>query len=84
MDSQTLDPTLAAPGTAETPELRPVAHLRAKAAALLLFTLALVLGSALYLLYAHLQTQEEMATLHRVITTCHEPWRFRHWIDQTN
>ncbi|HHT07357.1 MAG: hypothetical protein ACOYI6_08220 [Christensenellales bacterium] len=39
---------------------------------------------ALYLLYAHLQTQEEMATLHRVITTCHEPWRFRHWIDQTN
>jgi phospholipid/cholesterol/gamma-HCH transport system substrate-binding protein len=32
--------------------LRPVAHLRAKAAALLLFTLALVAGSVLYLLYA--------------------------------
>lgn len=33
-------------------ELRPVAHLRAKAAALLLFTLVLVFGSALYLLYS--------------------------------
>jgi phospholipid/cholesterol/gamma-HCH transport system substrate-binding protein len=32
--------------------LRPVAHLRAKAMGLVLFTLALVLGSALYLLYA--------------------------------
>ena len=32
--------------------LRPVAHLRAKAAALLLFTLTLVVGSALYLMYA--------------------------------
>ena len=32
--------------------LRPVAHLRAKAAALLLFTLLLVAGSVLYLLYA--------------------------------
>lgn len=32
--------------------LRPVAHLPAKAAALLLFTLALIVGSALYLLYA--------------------------------
>ena len=32
--------------------LRPVAHLRAKAAALMLFTLALVIGSVLYLLYA--------------------------------
>ncbi len=31
---------------------RPVAHLRAKAAALLLFTLALITGSALYLLHA--------------------------------
>ena len=31
---------------------RPVAHLRAKAAALLLFTLALIAGSALYLLHA--------------------------------
>ncbi len=32
--------------------LRPVAHLPAKAAALLLFTFALIVGSALYLLYA--------------------------------
>lgn len=32
--------------------LRPVAHLRAKAAALLLFTLTLIVGSALYLMYA--------------------------------
>lgn len=32
--------------------LRPVAHLRAKAAALLLFTLTLIVGSGLYLLYA--------------------------------
>ncbi len=32
--------------------LRPVTHLRAKAGALLLFTLVLVLGSALYLMYA--------------------------------
>ncbi|WP_042423204.1 MlaD family protein [Comamonas granuli] len=32
--------------------LRPVAHLELKAAALLLFTLALIVGSALYLLYA--------------------------------
>ncbi|SDM37747.1 phospholipid/cholesterol/gamma-HCH transport system substrate-binding protein [Oryzisolibacter propanilivorax] len=32
--------------------LRPVPHLRAKAAALLIFTLALVVGSALYLMYA--------------------------------
>lgn len=42
----------AAPVLPDTAELRPVAHLRAKAAALLLFTLALVLGSAIYLLYA--------------------------------
>lgn len=41
-----------APASSEGVELRPVAHLRAKAAALLLFTLALVLGSALYLLYS--------------------------------
>lgn len=47
MDTMTPDPAPAAPD-----ELRPVAHLRAKAAALLLFTLALLLGSALYLLYA--------------------------------
>ncbi|WP_027016049.1 MlaD family protein [Comamonas composti] len=33
-------------------ELKPVAHLRAKAAGLLLFTLALILGSAFYLMYA--------------------------------
>ena len=32
--------------------LRPVAHLELKAAALLLFTLALIVGSVLYLLYA--------------------------------
>lgn len=32
--------------------LRPVAHLELKAAALLLFTLALIVGSGLYLLYA--------------------------------
>ena len=39
---------------------------------------------ALYLLYPHLQTQEEVDILRRVITTSHEPWRFSHWIDQTN
>ena len=32
--------------------LRPVAHLQLKAMALLLFTLALIVGSGLYLLYA--------------------------------
>ena len=37
---------------------------------------------AQYLLYQHLQTEEEHQTLHRVITTCHEPWRYRHWIQQ--
>ncbi|MCD2512102.1 MlaD family protein [Comamonas endophytica] len=42
----------AAPPLPDAAELRPVAHLRAKAAALLIFTLALVLGSALYLLYS--------------------------------
>lgn len=36
----------------EIEALRPVAHLRAKALGLLLFTLALVVGSALYLLYS--------------------------------
>ena len=36
----------------EIEALRPVAHLRAKAAGLLLFTLVLILGSALYLLYS--------------------------------
>ena len=36
----------------EIEALKPVAHLRAKAAGLLLFTLVLILGSALYLLYS--------------------------------
>ena len=36
----------------EPEALRPVAHLELKAAALLLFTLALIVGSVLYLLYA--------------------------------
>ncbi len=50
-----MDPTESDAGAAamhSPAELRPVAHLRAKAAALLLFTLALVFGSALYLLYS--------------------------------
>ena len=37
---------------------------------------------ALYLHYRDLQSAEETATLRRVITSCHEPYRFRHWIDQ--
>lgn len=49
METTTPDPAPPAPDLAD---LRPVAHLRAKAAALLLFTLALLLGSGLYLLYA--------------------------------
>ena len=48
---ETTAPDLAPPAP-DIADLRPVAHLRAKAAALLLFTLALLLGSALYLLYA--------------------------------
>ena len=40
------------PSPAPEELLRPVAHLRLKAAALLLLTLALIVGSALYLLYA--------------------------------
>ncbi len=36
---------------------------------------------ALYLLYHDLQSADENETLRRVITTCHEPWRFKHWID---
>jgi hypothetical protein len=36
---------------------------------------------ALYLLFGKLQTEEETETLRRVITSCHEPWRFRPWID---
>ena len=45
----------APPAVADTPAvetLRPVANLELKAAALLLFTLALIVGSGLYLLYA--------------------------------
>ncbi|HSK68802.1 MAG TPA: hypothetical protein VLA21_06025, partial [Candidatus Limnocylindria bacterium] len=36
---------------------------------------------ALYLLYRDLQTPEETDTIRRVITTCHEPFRFRPWMD---
>lgn len=36
----------------EPPELRPVSHLERKAAALLLLTIALIVGAAVYLLYA--------------------------------
>ncbi|NMM82337.1 mammalian cell entry protein [Acidovorax sp. SRB_14] len=43
-------PPSALPPAAEP--LRPVAHLQLKAAALLLFTLALIVGSGVYLLYA--------------------------------
>lgn len=50
------DPTPTPPAAADGPPpgeiLRPVAHLELKAAALLLFTLALIVGSGLYLLYA--------------------------------
>lgn len=55
---RTLPPAAAAapsPGATDVPPvetLRPVAHLEIKAAALLLFTLALIVGSGLYLLYA--------------------------------
>lgn len=37
---------------------------------------------ALYTLYRDMQSPEENETLRRVITTCHEPWRWRHWLDQ--
>lgn len=37
---------------------------------------------ALYLDYAMFQTEEEWATVRRVITSCHEPFRFRAWIDR--
>ena len=49
-----MSPTPPAPPPAPAPEelLPPVRHLRLKAAALLLLTLALVAGSVLYLLYA--------------------------------
>lgn len=47
------DPAPLPPPSAPPPEtLRPVAHLQLKATALLLFTLALIVGSGLYLLYA--------------------------------
>jgi len=36
---------------------------------------------ALYLLYRDMQEPEETETLRRVITSCHEPWRFRSWMD---
>lgn len=36
---------------------------------------------ALYLKYRGLQTPEETDTLRRVITSCHEPWRYRQWLD---
>ncbi len=36
---------------------------------------------ALYLLYRDLQTPEETNTIRRVVTGCHEPFRFRAWID---
>lgn len=37
---------------------------------------------ALYLLYRNMQSAEETDTIRRVITGCHEPCRFRHWIDE--
>ena len=36
---------------------------------------------ALYLHYRALQPPEETEALRRVITSCHPPWRFRHWMD---
>lgn len=45
-------PSTENPAPQAMPELRPVAHLERKAAALLLLTIALVVGAALYLLYA--------------------------------
>jgi len=36
---------------------------------------------ALYVRYQDMQSPEENQTLRRVITTCHEPWRWRHWLD---
>lgn len=42
----------ATPEPEATPPLRPVAHLERKAAALLLLTIALIVGAGLYLLYA--------------------------------
>lgn len=54
-DSHRSAPPAGTPATGELPPvetLRPVAYLEIKAAALLLFTLALIVGSGLYLLYA--------------------------------
>lgn len=36
---------------------------------------------ALYLLFRDLQTPEETETLRRVITSCHNHWRYKPWID---
>jgi phospholipid/cholesterol/gamma-HCH transport system substrate-binding protein len=46
------DPATPPPAPIAEDGLRPVAHLELKAVALMLFTLALIVGSALYLLYA--------------------------------
>lgn len=35
---------------------------------------------ALYLMYFHLHSPEETKTIRRIITTCHEPFRYRQWI----
>lgn len=53
-DQPSPPPPPAGPPASEPAEalLRPVAHLERKAAALLLFTLVLIIGSGLYLLYA--------------------------------
>lgn len=54
-DSHGSTPPPGPPAAGELPPvetLRPVAYLEIKAAALLLFTLALIVGSGLYLLYA--------------------------------
>ena len=47
-----MNATPPSPPPAAPEALRPVAHLELKAAALLLFTLALIVGSVMYLLYA--------------------------------
>lgn len=35
---------------------------------------------ALYLLYFDMHSPEETETIRRIITTCHEPFRYRQWI----
>ena len=53
--TESTSPNSPCPAAAPLPPpetLRPVAHLQLKAMALLLFTLALILGSGVYLLYA--------------------------------